>query len=879
MVSSMLPQPAILIPEAVHPPIPGESHRYYGNIHVKQVKLPSTSLTPSYQQRQSKKEDFSNDAELTIHDATASGNLARVQELLDPQGVAETSLSFLIANEANQSSGLTPLHYAASRGHLDIVKYLIDTAGAMIDIEDSTGETALLKASYIGHTHVVAFLLQSKAKVDQVDNDGWTALHNASSQGHTKIVKYLFEHGGADVDVDVKNSKGYTPLMNAASKGHLDIVRYLLSHRANPLIKNNFGETAYDVAATSHEVYICEILEKAERDWWKRKLPIPKPTSFGELIANPAMNQPYDVLAFHVSVPVVLHENQRASNAFPILRGPAKYSPLVKGDSRGPWSDLSGIPTTKEDVQLPMSFISSAASVVSNSTSSKQQKLWFWFSDWQIDFSHPRVDPQGWQYARSFDELDLMWIAAPPTSSSSWVRRRRWIRVMKRKLDFKETSVYPSLLQPIKVYENHDDSTNYVKIAEDALNKGNGKGKAVSGPVSVQDELTRHQEAISILLKGIKSDTNPQRKQEASSLVTTILTHAEYLENLIRDTPDGQTSPTSKDSSSPSLSRSTSSTINLTNIRADSTSSLSSFQTIDDPSWTTSSPNMDTRNPIFSGSALLQAGAVTGISKLNASATPSSGATWEHDGDVHDCRRCHRKFGLWIRRHHCRKCGQVVCDRCSTARVELLPTQLLSDPSGSAADSNSNQNSQYHRVCDSCYALMGNSARQRSNGITAASIISGASFMNNHQRRPSTSSMSQCPACSVQLSNVPGGQDEHLRTCLDNKNGISSLKYVELNERALLKHMNCLSSIMGLPPNTRLKFDFILPIFDIVRIDVIITFVDMNESPLIQIASDASAFGLHQTHTHKYTSTVYKLPSNNPIIGQECPICFEEFLS
>ncbi|CAG8559215.1 189_t:CDS:2 [Ambispora gerdemannii] len=787
MVSSMLPQPALRIPDAVHPPVPGESHRYYGNIHVKQVKLPSTSSTPNYhsQQRQSK-EDLSNGADRTIYDATSTGNLARVQELLDPQGVAETSHSFLIANEANQSSGLTPLHYAASRGHLEIVRYLIDTAGAIIDMEDPTGETALLKASYIGHTHVVAFLLQRKAKVDQVDNDGWTALHNASSQGHIKIVKYLYEHGGADLDA--KSSKGHTPLMNAASKGHLDIVEYLLACKANPLIKNNFGEAAYDVAAISHEVYVCEILERAERDWWRKKRHIPGPTSFGELMSTPAMNQPYDVLAFHISIPVVLHENQRASNAFPILRGPAKYSPLVKGDSRGPWSEPSGIPTTKEEIQLPMSYISSAASVISNSTSSKHQRLWFWYSDWQIDFSHPRVDSQGWQYARSFDDLEQMWVAAPPTSGSGWVRRRRWVRVMKRRLDSMEPSFHPSLLQPIKDYESPKDSIDYIKIAEDALNKGNGKGKAVSG-LSVQDELARHQEAIGILLKGIKSDPNQQRRQEASSLATTILTHAEYLENLITDNRDA--SPTSKDLSTnshtfnsfPSLSKSTSGIANRLN-RVDSTTSLSSFQTVDDPSWNTSSPNVDAHNPSsFSGSTLLQpTGIVAGISsKLNASATSTS--TWEHDGDVHDCRRCNRKFGLWIRRHHCRKCGQVVCDRCSTARVELPPTQLSYDPSGSASDSNPSQASQLHRVCDSCYKSMGFPGRQRSNSLTTASIISGASLTHNHnhQRRSSNSStMSQCPVCSVQLINVPEGPDEHLRTCLENGNGIntSGLKYV-----------------------------------------------------------------------------------------------------
>ena len=48
--------------------------------------------------------------------------------------------------------------------------------------------------------------------------------------------------------------------MNAASKGHLPVVRYLLTKQAaNPLVRNNWGETAYDVAAAVFEVWICEV--------------------------------------------------------------------------------------------------------------------------------------------------------------------------------------------------------------------------------------------------------------------------------------------------------------------------------------------------------------------------------------------------------------------------------------------------------------------------------------------------------------------------------------------------------------------------------------------------------------------------------------------
>ena len=50
--------------------------------------------------------------------------------------------------------------------------------------------------------------------------------------------------------------------MNAASKGHLPIVLYLLTKQnADPLVRNNWGETAYDAAAAVFEVWICEVID------------------------------------------------------------------------------------------------------------------------------------------------------------------------------------------------------------------------------------------------------------------------------------------------------------------------------------------------------------------------------------------------------------------------------------------------------------------------------------------------------------------------------------------------------------------------------------------------------------------------------------------
>ncbi|CAG8706848.1 21822_t:CDS:2, partial [Gigaspora rosea] len=783
MVSSPPLTPTLHIPDSVHPPIPGESHRYYGNIHKNQVKLPSTAQT-SHASRLDIDGSVEND--LDIHEATAAGNMARVKELLDPRGSGEATSAFLLANEASSSSGLTPLHYAASRGHLEIVKWLIIDAGAIVDLEDQTGETALLKAAYSGHADVVAWLVRKQANIEQKDNDGWTALHNASAQGYLPIVKHLLEIAHADVDVKSKN--GHTPLMNAASKGHINIVEYLLDRGgANPLIKNKFGETAYDAAAISHEVYICELLEKAEREWWKGKKSLPQASTFDELIHMPNTNQPYDLYAFHITVPIILHENQRSSSSFGLsIRGPSKYSAnsLLKTDVRGPWSYPSGKPQSKDNVRLPSGISSSvsSASVLSTTSSKPSHRPWFWVSDeWQIDLSHPRVDSQGWQYSKSFDDPDGMWTASPQSTSGGWVRRRRWVRVMKRQVDVSENGVELQL-----VSNSENDTPDYIESAESIVkkNSNNSKGKAVE--LSISEQLIKYKEAIEILSSGIKTDLNAQRKQQAISIFRSFTSHVETLEYMVKGNDGAPRSPSLHDVPiTPNLSKSPSPILpfrsdistnpskaidksTITNLRAPSTASI---EVIENP-WKNAFPSEDVGNAqpsIYENQIVspTRAHPQTGINMTNASGhSISSGYKWENDEDVNECRRCKG-----------RRCGQVVCAKCSSARVQLHPSQVL-NPSGSGETS---QTHQYHRVCSACFASIGLTPRPRANSFTSTSLVGGASSVSHSRRMSSSSTMTECPACSTTLSKFGGkeAQEEHVQQCLDKSgNSVSGYKYV-----------------------------------------------------------------------------------------------------
>mmetsp|Transcript_23044 Transcript_23044/g.35071 ORF Transcript_23044/g.35071 Transcript_23044/m.35071 type:complete len:89 (+) Transcript_23044:3-269(+) len=44
--------------------------------------------------------------------------------------------------------------------------------------------------------------------------------------------------------------------------------------------------------------------------------------------------------------------------------------------------------------------------------------------------------------------------------------------------------------------------------------------------------------------------------------------------------------------------------------------------------------------------------------------TPTS-PHWMQDDQAKGCTACHKEFGIFLRRHHCRACGRLVCGDCS----------------------------------------------------------------------------------------------------------------------------------------------------------------------------------------------------------------------
>lgn len=53
---------------------------------------------------------------------------------------------------------------------------------------------------------------------------------------------------------------------------------------------------------------------------------------------------------------------------------------------------------------------------------------------------------------------------------------------------------------------------------------------------------------------------------------------------------------------------------------------------------------------------------------------------WQPDSEVSSCRICHHPFSFFFRKHHCRKCGRVVCANCSPHRITIPQPFIVRPP-------------------------------------------------------------------------------------------------------------------------------------------------------------------------------------------------------
>lgn len=77
----------------------------------------------------------------------------------------------------------------------------------------------------------------------------------------------------------------------------------------------------------------------------------------------------------------------------------------------------------------------------------------------------------------------------------------------------------------------------------------------------------------------------------------------------------------------------------------------------------------------------------------------NSFAKWQQDKDVSQCMNCHNRFTFFQRKHHCRCCGNIFCQDCTShfVRYDRAKVHVVKRPD--YADDFAP-----YRTCDSCYS-------------------------------------------------------------------------------------------------------------------------------------------------------------------------------
>jgi ankyrin repeat protein len=71
--------------------------------------------------------------------------------------------------------GWTPLHYACTRGHLDVAQFLVSN-GADVNAPSINGSTPLMMAVQSGNEELIKYLLEKGADLQQRNTQGFTAI-------------------------------------------------------------------------------------------------------------------------------------------------------------------------------------------------------------------------------------------------------------------------------------------------------------------------------------------------------------------------------------------------------------------------------------------------------------------------------------------------------------------------------------------------------------------------------------------------------------------------------------------------------------------------------------------------------------------------------
>ena len=183
-----------------------------------------------------------------LHYSAQSGNLDLFEYLLK-------SGSLLHEKTKNKCNCF---HIAASNGHLNLCKRLLENYSFDIFMTDVKGWNALHYAAKSGNLELFRFFMQKGSDVYSKTNISSNCLHIAASNGRLNLFKTLVED--YKFDIFMKDDRGWSVLNKAAKGGDLELFQYLIQLGADIYSRTNDNVTCLHISSYHGHLKICQTI-------------------------------------------------------------------------------------------------------------------------------------------------------------------------------------------------------------------------------------------------------------------------------------------------------------------------------------------------------------------------------------------------------------------------------------------------------------------------------------------------------------------------------------------------------------------------------------------------------------------------------------------